>query len=1152
MNHIKHFIIGILLSVTGCTVYEQPEVFDLLTPEQTRVDFENVLTPREDFNMYLFRNFYNGGGVAVGDINNDGRPDIFLTGNMVSNRLYLNKGNFKFDDITESAGLRSDGYWSTGTSMADVNGDGWLDIFVALSGPNEGEKRHNRLYINNQDGSFSEQSGLWGLDHIGLSTSGHFFDADRDGDLDLLLLTNSFENLESFREATSELRYDAEQKSGLVYYEHVGDQYIDATARAGFLQNNIAFPLSASIGDLDNDGWPDVFVANDFFERDYLFINQQDGSFIESFEPPISYVGSLSSMGSDFADFSNDGWLDLYVSDMRPSSPDRFHSKMTYETWEEYSDQKSRGFGNQVTRNTLFQNISLVQDSETPTKPSSQSRFTLSEQSRLTNSEASDWSWAVLIADYDLNSYQDILVTNGIGVDLLDQDYINQMMNPRQLAQRYREGETNIILSMLENLDSDPQPNALYAQVKEMDFENVSTHWGLGQPSFSSGAAWGDFDADGDLDIVINDVNGPAKIYKNKSVNGDSESNESKNWVSVSLHSNGQNTHAVGARVDLWAGEQMMRRDNIPQRGFQSSVEPGVWFGLGSHRRIDSLRVTWPDGTIHHIRETSELPMNRTIELHKEDIEKTLSIVHRSEYDSQSKTLMYSELSTPLTPIDPKSLGIEFSHKAFDLNEFKRDPLLFHMRSTEGPALCKGDINGDNLEDFYIGGARGQSGALFIQTGLGSFSKRTDPQLVRELDAEEVDCMMFDANNDGLDDLYIVSGGNSLVSSSTALSDRMVMTTQHSSGELSFIDTNQFLPVSNIFESTSIVAPYDFTGDGILDLFVGTRLKPFKVGLPANGYLLEGDGKGGFRDVTEVWAPELDDIGMITHAVWTDVVGDKAQELVIVGEYMPVTVFGKVEHENVSSRYENLTEELGLEGTNGWWNRVIPVDVDGDDQLELIGLNHGLNSIFRASTDKPVTLWVGDFTQNGLIEHVLATNIDGKNIPVALKHKMEEHIPMIGLRFPTYAEYAGKAVEEMFTSDELNSVTKLEAYMMESVVIDWERDSSQKPDIRPLPRWAQVSPMYAGAVIEIEQQKILLVGGNLYKVKPQVGAYDASIGTAINLFENVEWKQSGFEVFGEVREIMEMELVNDQTDTNQRVLIVARHNDTPIVFGVNP
>lgn len=1147
----KYSLIGFFILLVGCSTQPNQRVFEQIHSDQTNIHFANELTPTEEFNMYLFRNFYNGGGVAVGDINDDGLPDIFLTGNMVSNRLYINEGSFSFKEVTKSAGLLSDGYWSTGASMADINGDGWLDIFVALSGPNEGTKRHNRLYLNNQDGTFTEAASKWGLNHIGLSTSAHFFDSDRDGDLDLLLLTNSFENLESFNDARGDWRKNQKEGAGMIFYENQGDKFIESTQKAGFYQNSIAFPLSASIGDINNDGWPDVFIANDFFERDYLFLNDGDGTYTESFEPPLVFSGSLSSMGSDFADISNDGLLDLYVSDMRPHTSERFHSKMNFETWQEFTEQQKRGFGAQMTRNTFFQTVSLVTNQPVLEGESYKSSIMLSEQSRMTKSEASDWSWAVLIADYDLNGLQDILVTNGIGVDLLDQDYIDQMMNPRVLAERYRKGESNIILSMLENLDSEPQSNMLYAQFEDLQFENSTKSWGLDTPSFSSGAAWGDLDKDGDLDLIINDVNGPAKIYRNNSIESSTEPNKDKNWFAVSLRSNDQNTHAIGTRVDLWTGNIRMRRDQYSQRGFQSSVEPGLWFGLGTNSEIDSIRVVWSDGTTHLIKDGPLLAANQKINLLKQDSNLEEFKIPSSTNDQLIALDMSPETSIPFKQMDPSSFGIQFSHRSFEMNEFQRDPLLFHMRSTEGPALCKGDINGDGYEDFYIGGARDQKGALYIQNQNGAFSQLEHPQLVRELDAEEVDCAIFDANNDGFDDLYIVSGGNSLVSSSTALSDRMILTVKNDDGSISFEDTNQFLPINNSFESTSIVAPHDFTGDGILDLFVGTRLKPFKVGLPVNGYLLKGDGKGFFQDVTQTWAPELNELGMITHAIWADVQGDEVPELIISGEYMPMTIFARNTQSNGSYVYENITNEMGLTNTNGWWNRVLAEDIDKDGQIELIGLNHGLNSIFRASVDKPVTLWVGDFTQNGLIEHVLAINIDDKNIPVALKHKMEEHIPYIGQRFPTYASYAGKAVEEMFTSEELNRAVKLEAMIMESVIIDWDSDKMSNPSITPLARWAQVSPMFGAIVSQFEEKKVLLLGGNHYKVKPQVGAYDASVGTVIDLVSNTEWDQSGFEVFGEIREIMQIDLYDSQKGELTPILIVARHNDYPVVFSIN-
>jgi hypothetical protein len=621
----------------------------------------------------------------------------------------------------------------------------------------------------------------------------------------------------------------------------------------------------------------------------------------------------------------------------------------------------------------------------------------------------------------------------------------------------------------------------------------------------------------------------------------------------MSLRSSSKNTHAVGARVDLWSDGRIMRRDNIPQRGFQSSVEPGVWFGLGGRSTIDSIRVHWPDGQYQTITDPDLLAVNQRVE-----IVQSVAEARSNPTNPSAHRVAANPSPRRFTKINPRELGIDVQHQAYEYNEFQRDPLLYHMRSSEGPAMCKGDVNGDGLEDVYIGGARGQEGTLLVQTENRKFEPVRDPALTRERTSEEVDCAMFDANGDGLDDLYIASGGNSLVSSSTALSDRMVLSELNDNGALRFTDTGQFLPIGSTFESTSVVAPFDFTGDGIMDLFVGTRLKPFRVGLPVNGYLLEGDGEGRFEDVTTTWAPGLQNLGMITHATWADITRDGEEELLIAGEYMPITVFQRQSSSgNDAPVYRNVTVELGLEDTHGWWNRIVPADVDGDGHLELIGLNHGLNTIFRTSQEAPVSLWVGDISQNGLIEHILATNIEGKDIPVALKHHLEEQIPFIGQRFATYADYAGKSVQELFTREELSRATKLEATMMESMIFDWDTEQSSgglkgAPTSTALPRWAQVSPMYGAHVMDLEGEPYALLGGNLLNVKPQVGAYDASFGVALNLAEGQAHLDTGFQVFGEVREILSIRLGPAKDGTQSTIILVARHNDSPVAFRVEP
>jgi len=1095
----------VLCAACGRSERDASTLFTRLGADATNVSFVNRVEDEPDFNPLDYLYFYDGGGVAIGDVNNDSLPDLFFTGNQVANKLYLNKGNFEFEDVTAQAGVGGDpDAWSTGVTMADVNGDGWMDIYVCQV-HHRSKEGHNLLYINDGDGTFTERAQQYGLDFEGLSTQAAFFDYDRDGDLDLYLLNHSVHSRDTFRRAWRRI-IDAPRAGDKLYRQEASGRFTDVTEKAGIYSSVLGYGLGLAISDINYDGWPDIYVGNDFHENDYLYVNNGDGTFSDSLQRVIGHT-SRSSMGNDVADVNNDGRVDIVSLDMLPGDLETYRQSGGVDDEELAQIKRDFGYAPQYARNTLQLHRGRG--------PQGHSLF--SEIGRYAGIHATDWSWAGLLADLDNDGWKDLVVTNGIFRRPNDLDYIEYISRP-EVQRRLNQAPIDEQLQIARRMPSVKISNYAFKNNGDLTFTDRAAEWGLGAPSFSNGAAYGDLDNDGDLDLVVNNVNMAAFVYRNNS-----DTLRSGHYLTVALHGAGDNTSGIGAKVIIEAGGERLYQEQMPTRGFQSSVSHTLHVGLGAHAEVDSLLVVWPDGRFQRLY---QVEANQRLDLWQRDAKGMYP------YEQQPATTPYFEDVTA-------QAGVEFRHQENDPQDFKRHPLLPHALSTEGPALAIGDVDGDGRDDMYVGGARGQAGALFRQREAGRF-EASDASVFRpDRDHEDVDATFMDVDGDGDLDLYVVSGGGDLEVGHRLLQDRLYL----NDGTGQFTRSEGHLPV--LRADGACVAAADYDGDGDVDLFVGSRSVPRQYGVSPESYLLENDGSGQFDDVTQARAPELQRIGMVTDAQWADIDGTGELDLVVAGEWMPITVFS-----NEGGEMVDATEALGLSPSSGWWNTVRAADFDGDGDVDLMAGNLGTNSIFRAAEAAPLMLFVDDFDGNGTTDPILAEDIDGHLYTWARRDELLEQIPSLREQLPTYEAYADRTVSDLFGPEALQAATVKTAATLASSYFERREEGFER---RALPQEVQFAPVQSLLAMDFDRDEDtdVILGGNRFKTDRKQGRYDASYGTLLRgdgkgRFSAIPLDGRQFILRGEVRGM-------DVLRAGEVVLVAVARNDAPLqLFRLRP
>lgn len=1070
---------------------------------ETNVTFKNELFETHTYNYFTYPYMYLGGGVAVGDINNDGLEDLYFTGNMVPNKLYLNKGNLTFEDISEEAGVQGDDRWFSGVTMVDLNADGFLDIYCAVGGKNE--PNENVLFLNNGDNTFTEKAEAYGINDDGYSMHSTFFDYDKDGDLDLYVANYPPTSFTAPVDYYKYMLTHYSKRDSDHLYRNEGDHFIDVTEAAGI--GNYGLSLGIVASDVNNDSYPDLYISNDFNAPDFLYINQGDGSFSNVIQPALQQT-SFFGMGVDAADINNDGWIDLFQLDMNAADNFRSKANMSSMNPEVFYQSVALGLHHQYMQNSLQLNQGTLE----------KNLPAFSNIARWGGVSSTDWSWGGLMADFDNDGWKDIFVSNGIRRDVNNKDFYNEhrdFFDKMENDPNYKNKEEEVkLLNYLEKIPSEKLSNYLFKNLGDKGFENKSSEWGLDEKTFSNGVAYSDLDNDGDLDLIINNLEDMASIYENKT--------PKQNYIMLSLVGE-DNQMPMGTKVHCYTQKKHQMQEYNLSRGYMSSVSPKIHFGLGSFNTVDSLLIQWPNGMESKLR---SIKANQHLIVNYEQTEKKTRKINTDEAPKKFQTIVQKEA---------------FIHKENPYDDFKEEILLPHKNSTLGPALAVGDLNNDGREDYIVGGAVGQAAALFVQQKNGSFKKVSIAIFEKDKFYEDLGIQIFDADNDGDQDLYFASGGNEFNEGSQGYEDRFY----ENLGNLNFKRNKDAIPNTRI--SGQEVSVHDFDQDGDLDLFVGGRLVAKQYPKPASSRLLENKSENGipkFVDVTNEKFPALKNIGLVTASTWADIDGDQWDDLIIVGEWMPIRIF-----KNQTGRFSEMTADIADVNNYGWWFDIKKGDFDNDGDIDFVVGNLGTNYKYQASEEKPFQIYLNDFDQNAKYDIVLSYTTGEEEYPVRGRQCSSEQMPAIKKKFKNYNSFASASLQDIYTDKMLEESLRYSITSFESIYL--ENDNGQLK-AKSLPVQAQFSNINAIVAEDFDHDGNLdiVLGGNLYNAEVETPRNDASYGLWLKGngkgdFE-VQWpRNSGLMMVGDVRAIQKIN-IEDQTH-----LLVAKNDKALQQIKVN-